>query len=371
MQLVVQSGAEPGRVYDLTEGSLSVGRQSVNEVVVNDEQVSRKHARIDVTSQGIVLTDNNSANGTFVNGTRISTPQVLKIGDTIQFGTTILKVVDSNINSATVPTGMEQPAPSSYTPSSAYQSSPPNSPLSQASPQPFAATSQPQPSSPAYGYGQPQTDYAQPQANYGQQPGYGQQAGYAPQDYGQQQVAAYGQQQPQAPQVAPAKKGGVNPLFFILGGVVALVVIVALLFVFVFSGAGGVGELPTPQNSSKLDIPSSEFRQALGPAGASADKLKIGFFKTGNSGSSVIDFYNTEMPKKGWKLETSGSNATTSVFSKGDQIAAASISQIADNDSLNDVLRFFPSLKDKVKVGDTVVTLLSGSQADLRTLFGT
>ncbi len=96
MQLVVQSGAEPGRTYDLDAGNkLSVGRQSSNQIVVSDEQVSRRHAEIQLEPDGVVVTDLNSSNGTFVNGTRISSVIILKPGDTLQVGTTVLKLVDN------------------------------------------------------------------------------------------------------------------------------------------------------------------------------------------------------------------------------------------------------------------------------------
>jgi FHA domain len=352
MQLVVQSGAEPGRVYDLNEGSLSVGRQSVNEVVVNDEQVSRKHARIDVTPQGIVLTDNNSANGTFVNGTRISTPHVLKAGDTIQFGTTILKMVDNQTNSATIPTGMEQPAPSSYIP-----------PVSSTPSAPYP-TSQPQPSAqqPSYGasYNQPQTGYAQPQAD-----GYNPQGGYAPQDYAQAsygQQVAYGQPQAQMPQVTAVekKKGGSGLLFIGLGALVAIIAILAVLFVFVFSG-GGVGDLPSPPNGTKIDIPVSELKNIPG-VGSNLDKVKVVTFKSSDNPNSVYSFYKTEMGKKGYTLL--GEDPSAVAFGKGDQAAGVVAAPITDDATVASLVQVIPSLKDKIKKGETLILLLSGSKKD-------
>src|SRR5690349_747236 len=114
MQLVVQSGSEPGRIYEVAGRKVVVGRQSGNDVVVPDEQVSRKHAEIEERGGVLVVTDLNSSNGTFVNGTRISSPQTLRAGDTVQVGTTVLRVVESQNSAATVPTGYEQPTPGSY-----------------------------------------------------------------------------------------------------------------------------------------------------------------------------------------------------------------------------------------------------------------
>lgn len=107
MQLVVQSGAEPGRTYDLNAGTkLSIGRQSSNQIVISDEQVSRRHAEVESNAGGVVVNDLSSSNGTFVNGTRISSPIVLKPGDTLQVGTTVLKLIDNQAATQTIPPGL-------------------------------------------------------------------------------------------------------------------------------------------------------------------------------------------------------------------------------------------------------------------------
>jgi ABC-type multidrug transport system ATPase subunit len=58
-----------------------------------DPEVSRQHARIRPDRAGrIVVEDVGSANGTFVNGERLSEPRALMIGDTIQLGNTEIRV---------------------------------------------------------------------------------------------------------------------------------------------------------------------------------------------------------------------------------------------------------------------------------------
>src|SRR4030095_1380774 len=56
-----------------------------NEIVLNDERVSRQHATIRRADQTYVLNDLDSANGTFVNGLRIN-ERVLSNHDTISIG---------------------------------------------------------------------------------------------------------------------------------------------------------------------------------------------------------------------------------------------------------------------------------------------
>jgi pSer/pThr/pTyr-binding forkhead associated (FHA) protein len=81
-----------GRLVCLTDGreytvgpSLVFGREAGNDVVVENNQVSRRHAEITPTSDGYVLTD-LSTNGTFVNGQRIQGPRTLARADMIRVG---------------------------------------------------------------------------------------------------------------------------------------------------------------------------------------------------------------------------------------------------------------------------------------------
>ena len=75
-----------GKKYPL-KGASTIGRSSRNTVVLSDEQLSRKHALIQMQGGGEYwLVDLGSSNGTFLNRRRISRPSVLKPGDFIQMG---------------------------------------------------------------------------------------------------------------------------------------------------------------------------------------------------------------------------------------------------------------------------------------------
>lgn len=81
-----KASGEPG-VLQLQEGrSLRAGRAKSNDLVVQNRNVSRFHAVFSASSSGVVLSDLSSLNGTFVNGTRISTPVDLSTGDVITIG---------------------------------------------------------------------------------------------------------------------------------------------------------------------------------------------------------------------------------------------------------------------------------------------
>src|SRR5688500_199401 len=69
-----------------------VGRSSDLDMVLVEEMVSRKHARIAYENDAVVIEDLGSTNGTFVNGEKIKRAQ-LKEGDRVLIGTSILKVI--------------------------------------------------------------------------------------------------------------------------------------------------------------------------------------------------------------------------------------------------------------------------------------
>lgn len=81
--LVAQTGPLSGQRWQI-DNQLVIGRDASCELVIVDRQVSRYHARIERTPEGVVLEDLGSKNGTFCNGDRIEDPVLLKDGDLIQ-----------------------------------------------------------------------------------------------------------------------------------------------------------------------------------------------------------------------------------------------------------------------------------------------
>ena len=64
---------------------LSIGRNSDNDIVLDNRGVSRKHAMIEINPANSVIIDNESLNGTFVNNRRVE-EEILHEGDTITIG---------------------------------------------------------------------------------------------------------------------------------------------------------------------------------------------------------------------------------------------------------------------------------------------
>ena len=86
-RLVAISGPLKGTVRALTEGQLSLGRDTANQIMIGDSALSRKHCAISQVSAGVYeISDLESHNGTFVNGIKITrTP--IQHGDRICVGT--------------------------------------------------------------------------------------------------------------------------------------------------------------------------------------------------------------------------------------------------------------------------------------------
>ena len=85
-QLVMQTGPTPGKAYALDKGEINIGRDVNNEVVINDAEVSRNHARIIIQGNSCVIEDLGSTNGTFVDGQRLTGPHILTLGQKISLG---------------------------------------------------------------------------------------------------------------------------------------------------------------------------------------------------------------------------------------------------------------------------------------------
>jgi RsiW-degrading membrane proteinase PrsW (M82 family) len=85
----INDGSLAGRTFELETGFLTVGRGencSIRFDPHSERIASKQHAFIEARPDGFYLTDNQSTNGTLLNGERIESPAKLSSGDTIQFG---------------------------------------------------------------------------------------------------------------------------------------------------------------------------------------------------------------------------------------------------------------------------------------------
>ena len=83
--LIVRSGPQAGDRFTLPPGETRLGRHPDSEIMLDDITVSRRHAAVERTDEGYVVTDAGSLNGTYVNQERIERA-VLRHGDELQVG---------------------------------------------------------------------------------------------------------------------------------------------------------------------------------------------------------------------------------------------------------------------------------------------
>lgn len=85
--LIVVSGNDRGKHYNLYRQQTVLGRDPQADIVMTDPKMSRRHGLFTVFPDGILLEDLNSSNGTFVGGLRIASHKLdsrdrIRIGDT-------------------------------------------------------------------------------------------------------------------------------------------------------------------------------------------------------------------------------------------------------------------------------------------------
>jgi len=125
-RLVVSQGPQPGQTFPLDQDSSSLGRDPGNDIVINDPQISRQHARITRQGELMVIKDLGSTNGTFVNGMRLTEPHTLVNGNVIGLGDAVT-LTYYGVGMAAVKTVVGLPAATPPPPSRA-SSTPPSRP---------------------------------------------------------------------------------------------------------------------------------------------------------------------------------------------------------------------------------------------------
>ncbi len=91
--------------FELPEGPFVIGRSGDCQLSLDDPLVSRRHATLQVRSDGVALHDLESRNGVYVNGTRISGQRELTDGDRIIIGSQEMLLYGGEESRPTTPTG--------------------------------------------------------------------------------------------------------------------------------------------------------------------------------------------------------------------------------------------------------------------------
>ena len=111
--VAILDGAEGGRRVQIA-GHLTVGRGEDAGLLIDDPEISRAHAVLVSTAEGLEIEDLGSLNGTWVNGERITSAMPLAPGDLIKVGTTRVEVLSVSVgppNGASAPLQRASPTP--------------------------------------------------------------------------------------------------------------------------------------------------------------------------------------------------------------------------------------------------------------------
>lgn len=93
--VVIERGPMPDKRYDITAVTSTIGRSPQNEIVINDPEMSRRHAQIVQQGEIFAVSDLGSTNGTFVNGQRLgSEPFALQPGQAVNMGSGVRLVYE-------------------------------------------------------------------------------------------------------------------------------------------------------------------------------------------------------------------------------------------------------------------------------------
>ena len=94
--LTIRQGPRLDQTFELDQDVIALGREAGNDLIIEDPQVSRRHARLTRQGSSYVIEDLGSTNGTFVNGSRVTVPVLLADGDLIGLADTVVIAVKTS-----------------------------------------------------------------------------------------------------------------------------------------------------------------------------------------------------------------------------------------------------------------------------------
>jgi hypothetical protein len=91
-RLLITAGDKAGYQLNLEGREITIGRAENSDLVIDDEFASTNHARLVKVSDGWMVQDLGSTNGTYLDGKKISSPVELKLGAEVRIGKTAFEL---------------------------------------------------------------------------------------------------------------------------------------------------------------------------------------------------------------------------------------------------------------------------------------
>lgn len=99
LALKILTGQQMGKVVPLKEGVSVLGRSPECDIIIANNNVSKKHASFEKKGELIILKDLKSTNGSYINGVKVQESKV-HVGDKLSFHDTVTEVIDQNASGA-------------------------------------------------------------------------------------------------------------------------------------------------------------------------------------------------------------------------------------------------------------------------------
>jgi len=109
IKLIVKTGDEINKSFDLIKDKNIVGRDPESDIVIDDIEISRNHLVITMEGETFQIEDLNSTNGTFLNGKKLKKLTDIKNGDLISLGENhVLEFAVEKIDEVPEPSQLDQ-----------------------------------------------------------------------------------------------------------------------------------------------------------------------------------------------------------------------------------------------------------------------
>lgn len=91
-KLLITEGENIGKTIELSGRELHIGRAVNSDLIITDEYASTQHAKLVLINDEWLIQDLNSTNGTFLAGTRVGIPAVVKLNTPVKVGKTVFEL---------------------------------------------------------------------------------------------------------------------------------------------------------------------------------------------------------------------------------------------------------------------------------------